>query len=81
MKTLDDLYRLVGRIRYKGWEFYVGHFRGNEVPYLRVRFHATDTETGEPAMQYGRKWPLSLHMTDAEIVQTALKAVLTAEEH
>ena len=29
----------------------------------------------------GRKWRLSPHMTDSEIVGTALKAVLTAEEH
>lgn len=31
--------------------------------------------------QTGRKWRLSQHMTDSEIVLTAWKAVLTAEEH
>jgi len=29
----------------------------------------------------GRKWLLSQHMTDSEIVQTALLAVLVCEEH
>lgn len=29
----------------------------------------------------GRKWRLSKHMTPSEVVQTCLKAVLTAEEH
>jgi hypothetical protein len=29
----------------------------------------------------GRKWFLSNHMTRSEVVQTAFKAVLTAEEH
>lgn len=37
--------------------------------------------TDEPAPWSGRKWFLSPHMTASEIVQTALKAVLTAMEH
>lgn len=37
--------------------------------------------TGEPMSWNGRKWRLSQHMTDSEIVQTMLKAVLTAQEH
>lgn len=43
--------------------------------YVQVRF----TASGEPWS--GRKWYLSAHATDAEVVQTALKAVLTAVEH
>jgi len=31
--------------------------------------------------QTSRKWRLSTYMTKSELVQTALKAVLTAEEH
>lgn len=43
--------------------------------YLRVEF---DTPTGR---QHGRKWYVSRHSTESELVQTALKAVLTAAEH
>jgi hypothetical protein len=42
---------------------------------LRVRF-LDNAET-----QTGRKWYLSPHMTRSEVVLTALKAILTAEEH
>lgn len=37
--------------------------------------------TGGPLPWNGRWWRLSRHMTDGEVVQTALKAVLTALEH
>jgi hypothetical protein len=37
--------------------------------------------TGKPMKWTSRKWFLSPHMTDGEIVQTALKACLTAAEH
>jgi hypothetical protein len=37
--------------------------------------------TGEVETQHGRKWILSKHMTKSEVVTTAFKAVMTAEEH
>lgn len=43
--------------------------------YLQLRFEA------DGRAHHGRKWLLSQHMTDSEVVQTALLAVLTAEEH
>ncbi len=50
--------------------------------FLQVQFLAADTTNGEGEdWQHGRKWYLSPHMTESEVVQTALKAVLTAEEH
>lgn len=67
-------------VAYKNWEFYVGF---DQRAYLQVRFMADDAtaRTGQPGMIHGRKWWLSQHMTDSEIVQTALMAVLAAEEH
>jgi len=50
-------------------------------PYLQVVFMGRCTDTGEICRQTGRKWYLSPFMTKSEVVQTALKAVLTAEEH
>jgi hypothetical protein len=50
--------------------------------YLRVTANdGRDNVTGEPLAWFGRKWRLSPHMTDGEIVQTAFLAVMTALEH
>jgi hypothetical protein len=42
---------------------------------------ATDNVTGAPMAWKGRKWLMSEHMTDGEIVQTVFLATLTAIEH
>lgn len=54
--------------------------------YIRVECPAGspwgfDTVTGAPHSWMGRKWRLAPHMTDGEIVQTALMAILAALEH
>lgn len=50
--------------------------------YLQVGdLKATCNVTGNEVSWRGRKWLLSEHMTDGEIVQTVFKAVLTAMEH
>ncbi len=46
-------------------------------PTLQVEFIVLDS--GETWR--GRKWLLSQHMTEGEVVQTALMACLAAEEH
>jgi hypothetical protein len=67
----EDIRWTVGLVKYRDWDFYVSPDRS----YLQVRFVAD----GEA--QHGRKWKLSPHMTRSEVVQTALAAVLAAEEH
>ncbi len=42
---------------------------------------ATCNVSGRPAPWRGRKWFLSDHMTDGEVVQTLLMATLAAIEH
>ena len=76
-----NLQILVDQITYKNWSFYIG--RKGEVFYLQIHFLAADNEAGTDslAVQKGRKWMLSEFMTKSELVQTALKAVITAEEH
>lgn len=64
---------ILDRIEYRGWDLLL---RLDESRYvLQVQFWA------EGAAQRGRKWLLSEHMTDGEVVQTAFKAIITAEEH
>lgn len=70
---------LLERIRYKDWRFQVRAKNG--VLFLQLRWESVCCVTGERSWQTSRKWMLSHHMTDSEVVQTALLAVLTAEEH
>lgn len=74
MNDMHKLEVLLSRIQYKDWSFRVGSDRGTDAEgrwWLQVEF-------GE---WRGRKWFLSKHMTDSEVVATAFKACLTAEEH
>lgn len=48
---------------------------------LQVTFPAPDCHTGEVVEQRGRKWYISPHMTNSEIVQTAFLAAKVAMEH
>lgn len=71
-------------VRYKDWDFNV-HMDG-ERPYLQVCFLEYDStlaqhEQAAKVYQKGRKWMLSPYMTKSEVIQTAFKAILTAEEH
>lgn len=43
--------------------------------------NGVDNVTGAPLEWYGRKWLLSPHMTDGEVVQTAWLALQVAMEH
>src|SRR5437660_536808 len=49
--------------------------------YLVAEYDDADVYSGEPGIQRTRKWLLSEHMTRSELVQTALKCVLTSHEH
>lgn len=70
---------LLKLVTYKQWAFEVWEDDGR--PYLQVTFEALDLGNSGAYRARGRKWLLSPHMTKSEIVSTALKAVLTAEEH
>lgn len=81
--THEDRFNdILSRVAYKNWTFYVGGERGRW--WMQVRFIAPDAALGpntELEEQHGRKWMLSEHMTESEVVQTAFTAVLKAEEH
>src|SRR5687767_8188349 len=62
-----------------GWKFKVHPAVSGWL--LQVVFTTTCTATGQTLPQGGRKWYISHWATNAEVVQTALKAVLTAMEH
>lgn len=71
---------IVTKITYDPWSIVVR--RDGERAYLQVRDdNARCNQTGAPTSWGGRKWLLSEHMTETEVVKTALKAVLSAVEH
>ena len=72
--TEQECEELIRAIDYKDWGFETNYSLGEMR--LRVEFDAD----GE--RQYGRWWLIDLDIaTKSDIVQTALKAALTAEEH
>lgn len=79
MLTTLQVIDILQEIKYKNWTFHVTD--DFEYMYLQVKFEAPNNVTGGIEKWGGRKWLLSEHMTKSEIVSTALKAVLTAEEH
>ncbi len=68
-----DILQILDDIEYRGWSFLVLPMGDGFC--LQAAFYAGG------ALQRGRKWYVSTHATRSEVVQTALKAVLTAEEH
>lgn len=77
--TKHEMEQVLSLVRYKNWQFHVEE-RGEHL-YMQARFPDPDLVTGVLETQHGRKWILSKHMTRSEVVTTAFKAVLTAEEH
>lgn len=84
MKSFAQIEAIIDQISYKDWFFLLVRQGppSNGTIYLQIHFNAPDNDNPEVTVrQHGRKWLISPHMTTSEIVQTALKAVLTAEEH
>ena len=75
--TPEDMIGILDQIRYKDWSFRLS----DDGQYLQVAFIEECILTKQPSIQHGRKWIMSPHMTKSEVVCTAFKAVMTAEEH
>lgn len=76
--------KVVGRCEFPGWTLEVRLNGDHAVDggYLTVGDpNGVCNVTGQPLPWRGRKWRLSIHMTDGEIVQTAFLAIMTALEH
>lgn len=67
-------------ITFSHWDYKV-YLDDNSRPYLQIICNGFCNISGKPLHWNSRKWFLSFHMTKSEIVQTALKATLTAMEH
>lgn len=78
MKTINDVTEIVSRVHYEK-NFRVGTM-GNGF-FVQIEYEEPDIRTGEMELQRGRKWYVSAHATDSEIIQTCLTAALASAEH
>jgi hypothetical protein len=78
MTPIDMALRILD-VKFPGYTFCV-HVHDSKA-YLQAEFHSPCTQTGQLILQKTRKWQLSEHMTESELIQTAFKCMLTAIEH
>ena len=80
MKTFDEIRNVLDLVRYKkDWVLHVR--QDGQRLYLQWEFIGACAVSGVIQWHPCRKWYLSQHMTDGELVQTAFSAALQAEEH
>lgn len=78
--NVNQIKAVLADINYKNWWFIVE--QKDEGFYLQVAFMGPDSDNPTRVEeQHGRKWLISRFMTKNELIQTAFKAILTAEEH
>lgn len=83
MQNARDFKALFDQIQYKdNWELYLGWDAGaGGRHWMQIRFMAPCTYTGKIGPQHSRKYFLSPHMTDSEVISTVFKAIQYAEIH
>lgn len=82
MQTLESVKTIVANCSFNDWTFFVGLDPENDNRiYVQVLFKDKDRITGEDSIQRCRKWYLSAHMVNSEVVRTAFKAVEAAVIH
>ena len=80
MQTIENIEKLISDVSFKDWTIKVGQYEC-KTPYIQVLFYDSDRITGEKELQRCRKWILSYHMVDSEVVRTAFKAIEAAMLH
>ena len=87
--NLAEARRLIDQVKledHPAWWYVVRNFDGSAFHgqpfYLQIRMLEEDHDSPGEIVEFGgRKWALSSHMTESEVIQTALRAYLDAIEH
>lgn len=80
MQNKDTVQQLLDRITYRDWLLHLGE--DDNRLWIQVQFYdKCNSGTGEQQLQKCRKWMLSRHMTDSEIIDTAYAAIERAVQH
>lgn len=77
---IDKIREVVKRCAFQEYIFDV-HLDGRGEIFLQASYMEADTVTGVIESQLTRRWFISPHMTDSEIVRTAFKCIITSMEH
>jgi hypothetical protein len=73
---------VLAAVTYKDWTLKLHYDPARATaPYIQWMFTGKCSKTGAVGPQFSRKWYISPWMAESELVQTAFKAALTAEEH
>lgn len=78
-QTLESIQALLDYIQCMNYRFTV--LPKDDGFLVQLRYFDKDIDTGEETEQATRKWYVSSHSVDSEIVRTAFKAVMTSLEH
>lgn len=80
MQTLEKIKSIVSHVKYKDWQFVVG--KKGDGFLIQVQFMGEDTDgSGKLELQKCRKWFVSQHSCDSEVVRSCFLAIRQAEEH
>lgn len=74
----QEIRQILDTIEFPGYRFHVG---GQDRHYIQADFEQPCSITGRAEVQLTRKWYVSRSACKNEVVQTALKCVLTSVEH
>lgn len=77
--TLERLRELLSRVHFPDKAFRAGPYGHGW--FVQIEYLEDDVRTGESSTQRGRKWVVSRHATESEVVQTCLTACLASAEH
>lgn len=77
--TLAEIEAVLRLVQYPLYVFHVKE--AGDRYWLQATFYARCSDSGEIKRQHTRKWYVSRECTPSEVVQTALKCVLTSVEH
>ena len=80
MQTIETIKAVIADCQYNDWMFRVDINDGG-TPYVQVLFKGKDRITGKEEIQRCRKWMLSFHMGNSEIVRTVFQAIQGAVAH
>lgn len=78
-KTYEQVKEIVDQLTFKDRLFKL--LKKGDGFLLQMQYIEADVLTGKLAKQHTRKWYISPHATESEIVQTGLICVLTSQEH
>lgn len=81
MLTMNKLTKILDLVEYRDWNWRVFELKDKAGFLIQFHWEDVDIDTNAVTEQSSRKWYISRHATESEVVQTALKAALTAEEH